>query len=175
MHNTDQLIQLCLGGDAPSQKQLYKQYFSFAMTVSMQYCSNKEEAEEIMNDSFYQVFTKLDHYDPLKSFDAWFRRIIINKAIDRYRKNKKLQPTIEIEDYQIESAGSSGYDGSENDLLALIQKLSPAYRTVFNLYVVEGFKHEEIADKLGISISTSKSNLHRARNILKENYKAFSQ
>lgn len=175
MHKIDQLIQLCLDGDASSQKLLYKQYYSFAMTISMQYSSNKEEAEEIMNDSFFQVFTKLNLYDPRKSFEAWFRRIIVNKAIDHYRKNSKNQQTIELKDYQIIDPASGRFEEDESDLLVLIQRLSPVYRTVFNLYVVEGFKHDEIAQKLGISIGTSKSNLHRARNILKEYYKEFIQ
>lgn len=130
----------------------------------MRYAKSKMEAQEILNDGFLKVFMKIEKYDVEKSFKGWLRRILINTALDNYRKYSKhyyLQDITSIPDVQdnTDVQAQLAYE----DLLAIIQQLSPAYRTIFNLHVIDGFKHEEIAEKLNISVGTSKSNLSKAR------------
>lgn len=158
------LIRSCQKKNRHSQKQLYKLFYSYAMTVCLHYSKNREEAKEIVNDSFVKVFDKLGRYDNSLSFKAWLRRIIINTAIDYHRMYHKNKPTLEIVDTNEPATWESGFDKlAMDDLLAMVQALSPMYRLVFNLYIMEGLKHEEIAKKLGISVGTSKSNLSRAK------------
>lgn len=168
MKNTEQqlrlLIQACQKKDRKSQKQLYHLFYSYAMTVGLHYSQNREEAKEIVNDSFVKVFQKLDKYDYGLSFKAWLRRIIINTAIDYHRMYHKHKPHLAIVHSNEPVTMESGFDKlAMDDLLQMIQALPPMYRLVFNLYIMEGFKHEEIAEQLGISVGTSKSNLSRAK------------
>ncbi len=125
---------------------------------------------EVLNDGFLKVFTKLDQYDPRQPFKGWLRRILINSAVDHYRQEVRYQQQEGIERVE-QTAVSESADAfsqlAHEDLLALIQQLSPAYRMVFNLYVMDGFTHEEIANQLGISVGASKSNLARARENLR--------
>ena len=158
------LIQGCMKGDRESQKMLYKHYYGYAMSVCIRYAHSMEEAQEIMNDGFLKVFTKINQYDPKRSFKGWMRRIMINTAIDYFRSNKHHYNHQEIEVAKGEQEKEDVLrDLSYNEIIALVQKLSPGYRTVFSLYVIEGYSHEEIADKLGINVGTSKSNLSKAR------------
>ncbi len=170
MQNTGQLIKSCIRGDSYSQKKLYKTYFSYAMTICMQYSNNQQEAEEILNDAFLTVFKRLEAFDITKPFKPWLRRIIINKAIDYYRKNNKYDKSLDLEKISLKNNQLPDENIQYEDIMVLIQKLSPKYRMVFNLYVLEGYKHNEIAEKLGISVNTSKSNLFRARELLKTHY-----
>ncbi len=138
------------------------------MGICLRYAQNKEEAQEILNDGFMKVFDKVDQYDTRKSFIGWLRKILINTAIDQYRKNFKHYHLQEIDmDKSLAINQDVISDIGYNDILTAIRKLSPAYRTIFNLHVIEGFKHEEIAEMLQISIGTSKSNLFKARENLK--------
>ncbi|MBD0260717.1 MAG: sigma-70 family RNA polymerase sigma factor [Cytophagales bacterium] len=124
---------------------------------------------EILNDGFLKVFTRTDQYDPERSFKGWLRRIMINTALDHYRQEVK-----HYHHEDVEAAGAAPVaapvigDLAHEELIGMVQRLSPAYRLVFNLYVIDGFTHEEIAGQLGISAGTSKSNLARARVQLKE-------
>jgi len=163
-----QLIQSCKNQDASGQKQLYRHFYSYGMTICSRYARNREEAKEIMNDGFVKIFTKLDKYTPSLSFKAWVNKIFVNTAIDHYRKNKKEPITVDLIHAQYKETNATILEElSARDLLSLVQKLPPSYRIAFNLFVVEGFSHEEIATKLNINKGTSKSNLAKARMKLK--------
>ena len=148
---------------------LYQQFYGYAMGVSLRYSNSRNEAIEIVNLGFYKVLTQLNKYDRKLSFKGWLRRIMINTAIDYYRRNAKHQHFVDVSYAKDESVNFDALDQlSEKEILAAIQQLPPSYKMVFNLYVIEGFKHEEVAEKLGISIGTSKSNLAVARNKLQK-------
>ena len=124
---------------------------------------------EIVNDGFMKIFRKLDKYSPGLSFKGWLRKVMINSAIDYYRRNEKHYHSLDISHGKYETSGETILDKlSEQDIIEAIQRLPPSYRMVFNLYVIEGYKHEEIANQLNISVGTSKSNLAIARNKLQK-------
>lgn len=162
------LIEGCLRQSRADQKMLYKTFYGFAMSICLRYANNRYEASEIMNQGFLKVFTNLHKYDETRPFKAWVGRIMMNTSIDYYRSNLKVAF---MED--IDTVPDIGHEElpdrrlSYNDLLAMIQQLPNAYRTVFNLFAIEGYSHEEIAKKLNISAGTSKSNLFKAREKLK--------
>jgi RNA polymerase sigma-70 factor (ECF subfamily) len=164
-----QLIEGCRNQDRKCQKMLYKALYGFAMGICLRYAGNRYEASEIMNTGFFKVMTNIDKYDSAKPFKAWLGRIMMNTSIDYYRANLKVAYTEELD--QAEYIGESetissklGYD----ELLKLVQKLPEAYRTVFNLFAIDGYTHEEIGEMLGINPGTSKSNLHKARQKLQK-------
>jgi RNA polymerase sigma-70 factor (ECF subfamily) len=129
---------------------------------------NREEATEVMNDGFMKVFIKLNKYDPKRSFKGWLRKIMINTALDNYRHNLKHYYQQDLETSpDVSASGSVLADMAYQEMVNMVQKLSPAYRTVFNLYVMDGYTHEEIAEILDISVGTSKSNLSKARENLR--------
>lgn len=163
------ILKGCLTGDRVSQQKLYNSYSRKMMGVCMWYAKNREEAEEILQDGFIRVFKYLKSFTGEGSFEGWMRKIMVSAALTKYRnKSAHLRPVIEFnaEMHDIYEEPSFMYAYDEQQLLKLIQTLSPAYRLVFNLYVFEGMKHREIAKSLNISESTSKSNLADARKIL---------
>lgn len=165
-HNPDSMILIkgCQNNDRESQRMLYKHYYGYAMSICIRYAQNREEAQEILNDGFMKVFSKIGMYDNKKSFKGWLRRILINTAIDHFRANKKHYYHADIEVVHEHAEGKDVIaDMTHNEILELVQKLSPMYRTVFSLYVIDGYSHEDIAKELGISVGTSKSNLSKAR------------
>lgn len=134
------------------------------MSICLRYSASKEEAAEILNDAFMKVFTHIKKFDMTRSFKPWLRQILINTAINQYKKSQKHLATETIKDTAREDVDEKILSGiSYQEIVDMIQKLPPAYRTVFNLYVIEGYKHEEIANQLGIDIGTSKSNLFKAK------------
>lgn len=141
------------------------------MRICVRYCNNEIEAEEIVNDGYLKIFTQINKFTPsYKNYEAslvgWMKRIFINTAIDNYRKYSKKYTTALLNEghFTIADINEMPVDKmSYNELVALVQNLSPIYRTVFNLHVIEGLKHEEIASLLNISIGTSKSNLAKAK------------
>nr|WP_315417835.1 sigma-70 family RNA polymerase sigma factor [uncultured Pedobacter sp.] len=166
-------IQGCIRNERDSQKALYKHFYSFAMGICLRYTNDRLDAAGILNDGFFKAFKNITKYEPSKAFLPWLGRIITNTAIDYYRANLKFADHVDIEDHENIVQVSSIYDKlAYNDLLTLVQKLSPAYRTVFNLFAIDGYSHEEIAEMLGISVGTSKSNLFKARQKLQEMLKA---
>lgn len=166
-----EILEGCLCNDRKCQELLYKQFYGYAMGVCMRYVPNREEAVEVVNDGFLKIFQKVQMYDADKPFKLWLRRIMINTALDHYRQNAKFQHHEDIsvaENVIASSDNNNAYSQlAHEELIELIQQLTPAYRTVFNLYVIDGYSHEEIAQKLGISEGTSKSNLARARENLR--------
>jgi len=164
----DELIQGCAKKRRADQQKLYEHFYVFALKVCIRYAYSEDEALEIMNDGFMKVFTKIQKFTPELSFYGWVRRIMINTALDHFRKNKKHLSNQNL-DALIESNIEPGTPEnvisrlSFEDIIGFVQQLSPVYRTVFNLYVIDGFTHEEIAEHLNISVGTSKSNLAKAR------------
>lgn len=162
----DQLLAGCIRGERVYQKQLYELYYGKMMAVCMRYTNNREEARDILHEGFIKVYRNLSRYKPSHSLESWIRRIMINTAIDHYRKNKKYRNQVDL-DYAAHKIEVSNHTPinqlSAQEIMKLVQQLPPAYRTVFNLYVVEGYNHREIGNKLGISEGTSKSNLSKAR------------
>ena len=164
-----ELLDGCLKRNRRSQELLYKQFYGYAMTVCLRYSKSREEAKEILNDGFFKVFTKLESFDSTRSFKTWLGRIMINTALDHYRHEVR-RDMFEVaeagEQVPVDETVISKL--SHDDLLRVIQNLTPSYRIVFSLYVIDGFTHEEIAYHLNISLGASKSNLSRAREKLRE-------
>ncbi|MDF9798740.1 RNA polymerase sigma factor (sigma-70 family) [Catalinimonas alkaloidigena] len=158
------LITGCLKGKRKSQEKLYQRFYPYGMSVCLRYTDTEEEAIEVLNDGFMKVFAKLETFDQQKPFQSWFRRILINTSINHYHKNEKHKHHQPIEEgNQVADERSILSHLSYEEMIRLIQDLSPVYRTVFNLFVIDGYTHEEIAEALQISVGASKSNLFRAR------------
>lgn len=174
------VVKGCLNGDRKSQELLYQQYYSYGMSICLRYSTSREEASEVLNDSFMKVFHHLDRYDTAKPFTGWFRRILINTAINYYKKNLKHQYVQDIDTAPpVPVTRDIISHLSYQEIIGLVQQLSPTYRTVFNLYVIDGYSHEEIASMLLISEGASKSNLSRARanlrNMLKKSHEEIHE
>ncbi len=162
---TKSLLEGLFKEDGKSQELLYTQFYSYGMSISLRYTANREEAVEVLNDGFMKIFTNIRKYDPDQPFKPWFRRILINTSINHYKKyihqnnTTDLDQVKEVSDREQDIMGKISYQ----EIIHIMQGLSPVYRTVFNLFVIEGYSHEEIADMLQISVGASKSNLSRAR------------
>ena len=151
------------------QYALYERFAPKMYGVCLRYAANTEEAEDILQEGFIKVYKKISSYRGDGSFEGWIRRIFVNTAIEHFRKKNYWQPITEQEESTIEGKYVSVLDSlAEKDIIQLVQQLSPGYRTVFNMYVVEGYTHKQIADILGISEGTSKSQLSRAKLILQD-------
>lgn len=140
-------------------------FYAYGMSITLRYADSRDQAAAILNDAFMKVFANIKKYDLDRPFKPWLRKIIVNTAINHYHKNKKSREWEDLEVAESElgrkEAITSGI--SYEEIISMVQELTPAYRTVFNLYVIEGFKHKEIAEILGISVGTSKSNLSKAK------------
>jgi RNA polymerase sigma factor (sigma-70 family) len=164
-----QLIRGCKEQNRKSQKMLYKAFYGFSMAICLRYAGDRDEAAEVMNQGFFKVFTKIESYDTDRPFKAWLGRIMMNVSIDYYRANLKMAYAEDLENAEhIYEVNTADNNLNYSDLLAMVQKLPQGYRTVFNLFAIDGYSHEEIADMLNINIGTSKSNLFKARQKLKQ-------
>ena len=163
-----ELIQGSINGDRHSQSRLYEQFAPKMFAVCMRYSRSREEAEEIMQEGFVQVFKSLRNFKYAGSFEGWIRKIMVYCAIQNYRSRSKMHPVVDMETTQTEQICKEDILAriQKKELLQMVQALPPAYRLVFNLYVFEGMKHREIAAELGISEGTSKSNFFDAKQIL---------
>lgn len=133
---------------------------------------NDDDAADVLNDGFLKIFNNIHKYDPERPFKSWLGKILTNTAIDHYRLNLKFSDHVDISEYEQIGTGAAVYDHlAYHDLLKLVQELSPAYRMVFNLFAIDGYSHEEIAETLNISVGTSKSNLFKARQKLQDKIK----
>jgi len=162
-------VEACINNERWAQKRLYEEYYSSMMSVCMRYANSEYDAIDIMHEGFIKVYKYIATYDIGTSLGAWMRRIMVNTAIDYYRKSVKrrtedIETAYELKSYDADAISKC----SEKDILEAIQNLSQSYRTVFNLYVVEGYSHKEIGEQLNISESTSRSNLVKARLKLQE-------
>lgn len=163
------IIEGCIKGNPNSQYSLYKSLSAKMFAVCLRYAPDYHTAEDLLQEGFVKVFKNLEKYRGEGSFEGWIRRIFVNTAIEHYRKNSRMYSVREVQPEDAKAYDSDALSNlQESDVLRLLQDLSPGYRTVFNLYVIEGFNHQQIADKLGISEGTSKSQLARARYILQE-------
>lgn len=162
----EQLVKRCLEKDTLAQKQLFEFYSRRMMGVCLRYSQDGEEAQDVLQMGFIKVFEKLDMYNFKGSLEGWIRKIIVNTALDNIRKNKKFMNDVEMDkvDYQLHNHTENAVDSlSAQDLLNVIKEMPPGFRTVFNMFAIEGYSHKEIAEELNISVNTSKSQYSRAR------------
>ena len=162
MISEEQLIEGCCKGDRLAQRNLYEIYSRKMFGVCIRYCNNREEAEEVLQEGLLKVFTKIGDFKKEGSLESWIKRIIINTALDLYRRNKNRQAETEWQE-NINVEVEPLTDLKAKELLQIIKTLPIGFRTVFNLYAVEGYNHGEIANLLNISEGTSKSQYSRAR------------
>lgn len=168
-----ELIRRCSEREPRAQELLYRRYFSFAMSVCIRYTKDQFEAMEIVNDSYMKVLGNIGDYDGSKPFRSWYGRILVNSAIDNYRRSEKHTSHLQISDLEAteEQEPTVNAELSANEILSLFNRLPDNYRLTFNLYEIEGYSHEEIGQMLDISTSTSRSNLSRAKKMLRDLYK----
>ena len=166
------LITKCIEWDRSAQNRLYELYVSKMFAVCFRYARNREEAEDILHEGFMKVFENIDKFRKEGSLEGWIRKIMYNTAIYKFRQRKPVENTLSIDSNQVNLTFHSSNDTlsqiGTKELIQLIQNLPPRYQMVFNLYVFEGLKHREIAEKLGVTEGTSKSNLSDARAILQK-------
>lgn len=168
-YTIDSLLEGCKRGERKAQESLYKTMASRMMAVCMRYAKDTFEAEDILQMGFVKVFQKVSEFRGEGSFEGWIRRIMVNTAIESYRKNLRSLNVVDIDEVYDQPQTTFDMSGLElKDLLKLVQELSNGYRMVFNMYVIEGYSHKEIAEQLGMTEGASKSQLSRARAILKD-------
>lgn len=170
----DQLIKKCINKDAQAQSQLYKQFASKLFSLCLKYSKNYAEAEDNLHDAFITIFNKIEQYNNKGSFEGWLKRIAINTSLQRYREDVGVYDIMNEDNIKDVSVDLNENDVSINYLLQIIQELPDRYRLVFNLYVLDGYSHVEISELINISVGTSKSNLARARMILKDKIEAYN-
>jgi RNA polymerase sigma-70 factor (ECF subfamily) len=172
--NDEQLVKGCVEGRPSAQKYLFEKYSRKMMGVCLRYATERQEAEDVLQEGFIKVFNAIGTFNNQGSLEGWVRKIMVNTALDNYRKNSATKHAVEIDEMQ-------DVLGKDNDivetmeaegLLSLLQKLPEGYRVVFNMYAMEGYTHKEIAEQLGISANTSKSQYSRARTYIQKMLKA---
>lgn len=162
-------IAACIANEEWALKTIYKEYYPVMLPVCLRYANNQDDALDILHEGFIKVFRHIAKYKPGTSLGSWIRRIMINTSIDYYRKVSRRRTENIDTAYSLSSNDVGAVDDlSHEEILKALQNLTPAYRSVFNLYVIEGYSHKEVGKKLGITESTSRSNLVKARNKLKE-------
>ncbi len=161
--NEQDLIAGCLKKDRKAQKALYEFYSPKMLGVCMRYMKNREDAEDALVEGFFKVMDKIDKYHGTGSFEGWIRRVIVNQCLMMLRKRNNFNLSVEISNIEVKTDVNAADKLQAQDILGLMDLLPTGYRTVFNLYVMEGYKHREIAEMLGISINTSKSQLILAK------------
>lgn len=174
----DAIIDGCLAGERKAQEQLYERFYGKMLAVCLRYTKNHDQAKDILQDGFIKVFHSLEQFQRDGSFEGWIRRIMVNTAIDYFRRSRHshllLGENQDIEAFEDitaeEEPAATALEGNLKpaDVINAMQKLTPAYRTVFNLYVFEDMTHKQIAETLGINIGTSKSNLAKAKARLRQ-------
>ncbi|MBC7865516.1 MAG: sigma-70 family RNA polymerase sigma factor [Bacteroidia bacterium] len=167
----ENLIDGCIAGKREFQKILYDRFGSKMLYVCFRYCKNREEAEDVLQDGFVKVFNNISKFRKEGSLEGWIRRIMVNTALENLRKQKSIPKITDIEDERINTPSEMDAVGKlhAKDLMAMIDKLPPGYKLVFNLFAIEGYSHQEIAGMLNITEGTSKSQLSKARDYLKKN------
>ena len=164
-----ELIDGCVKGDRQAQKELFERYAGVMLSVCRRYTRHQMEAEDILQDAMIKVFRNIDRFKFEGSFEGWIRRIVVNTALKNYQKSSFQKEQIGLESYQEGTMEPEAFSKlQEEELMNLIATLPDGYRIVFNLYIIEGFSHKEIAEQLGIKESTSRSQLVKARRMLQE-------
>lgn len=167
-----QLIKGCIEGKSWAQRAIYECYAAPMMSVCVRYVTDRETARDLLQEGFIKLFSKVQTYSGIGAFGGWVRRIFVTTALEYLRQNKALKQSVSIDDhgYYIENLEETVIQKlSADDLMTCISKLADGYRTIFNLYAIEGYSHAEIGEMLGISEATSRSQFMRARKILQEN------
>lgn len=179
MEDLAQIIEGCKKGKKRAQDALYARYSSMAYGVCLRYTKNKFDAEDVMQEAWVKIYKKIDTYSLNNSFEGWVRRIMVNTAITHYRKN--LKHAYQSDVTELAYTRDEHQDGfmhaeyTREELMKCINALPDGYRMVFNMYVIEGYKHKEIAEQLEIDINTSKSQLSRAKKYLQRELKELSK
>jgi RNA polymerase sigma factor (sigma-70 family) len=164
------LIKGCIAGDRRLQEELYRRFSPKMYAVCLRYANNADDAQDLLQEGFIKVYRNLHRFRAEGSFEGWIRRVFVNTSIEHFRKKStRLSMVTDKEENTIEDADITAiHKLAEKDIINIIQELSPGYRTVFNLYVVEGYSHKEIGELMGISEGTSKSQLARAKGVLQK-------
>lgn len=163
-YSEKEFIEACVRNERWAQKRLYEEHYSQMMGVCLRYARNEHDALDILQEGFIKVFRNIAKYQPGTTLAAWIRRIMVNTAIDYYRKNIRRRTEDLDTAYELKSTDADAISQySEKEILEAVQQLTPAYRVVFNLYVIEGYSHKEIAELMDITESTSRSNLVKSR------------
>jgi RNA polymerase sigma factor (sigma-70 family) len=173
LEGTDDRLREILSGcrkqHRGSQRLLYEEFYAYSMSICLRYADNRDEASEILNDGFMKIFTHIRQFDLSKPLKPWLRKVMVNTSINHYRQKQRELQSEEMENAKQEQEAESIISGiSYQEIIGMLHKLPPAYRTVFNLYVIEGYRHEEIARMLSITVGTSKSNLFKAKESLRK-------
>ncbi|HOU95889.1 MAG TPA: sigma-70 family RNA polymerase sigma factor [Bacteroidales bacterium] len=166
-----EIIEGCSRHERKAQQMLYDRYSRLLLGVCMRYASDKAEAEDMLQETFLKIFFNIKDYSGTGSFIGWIRKIAVNTAITSYHKNLKHRYNIDIEEYVSIETGAESFEEdmfTADELIRVLNELSPGYRMVFNLYAIEGYKHKEISEMLGIDINTSKSQYSRAKAAIRE-------
>lgn len=166
----EQLVKECVSGSSVAQKKFYDLFAKKMMGVCLRYTNDYEEAQDVLQDGFIKIFNKLPDFESKGSLEGWVRRIMVNTALDAYRKAKKHQKNVDVDtvDYLLDSNDFIVESINAEDLLKVIRSIPEGYRVVFNLFAIEGYSHKEIADRLGVTESTSKSQYSRAKKMLRK-------
>jgi RNA polymerase sigma factor (sigma-70 family) len=166
----EQIVKGCVEKNALAQKFLYEKFSRKMMGVCLRYCDSQEEGEDVLQNAFITIFQNIESFRNEGSLEGWIRRIVVNTALTNIRKNKKLKQNIALEsvEYMLPSANTISESYGAKDLLKLIQTLPTGFKTVFNLYAIEGYSHKEIGEMLNISEGTSKSQYSRAKAYLQK-------
>lgn len=170
----EDVLSGCLKNRQSAQKALYEKYYGFAKNISLRYASDADEAQEMVNDGFMKIFTKISMFDPSQPFDAWFKTVMVRCCIDYYRRNHRKVAFVDIDELHYLSYDDHLLEKiTTEEIIELIQNLPPAYRTVFSLFIIDGYSHAEIGKMLGINEGTSRSNLAKARMKMQEMVKVY--
>lgn len=163
--NDEELVKGCVSKKPAAQKLLFEQFSRKMMGVCIRYADRREEAEDMLQNGFIRVFEKIETFKGTGSLEGWIRKIVVNESLTYLRKNKAMKLNIDIDgaEYMIPGNNPIGEHTNEKDLLKVIQQLPIGFRTVFNMYAIEGYTHKEIAEQLGITEGTSKSQYSRAK------------
>lgn len=170
----NKLLEGCKAGDTTAQQQLFEAYFGVLLGIGLRYTNDREEAKDLLQEAFVKIFKHIDQLAYNQHLENWMKRIMINTAIDRYRKQVTTPDTVDID--QVPEPGEpeeASQNLTQQELLQLIQELPEGYRTIFNLYAIEGYSHKEIAAEFGINEGTSKSQVARARNMLQTKVREY--
>lgn len=163
------LVQGCKDGDPNSQRALFEQFYGMLLGICLRYATDRDEAKDILQEGYVKIFNNIKHFQFTGSFEGWMKRIMINTAIDQYRKNQNEPYWHDIDASQeLGTAEEALQNLNQEDLLKVVQALPEGYRMVFNLYVIEGYNHQEIAEMLTINEGTSKSQLAKAKKMLQK-------
>ena len=171
MNNEKQIIEGCKNRSRKAQKMLFDKYSPMLFPICMRYTKSKQEAEDLLQESFIKIFSNIEHYDEIGTFEGWLKRIVINSAISIHKQNFKYYFHENVDELNIEDEfepETPDFDYSLSDLMKIINELPDGYRIIFNMAVIEDYKHKEIADILDIDIGTSKSQLSRAKKMLQK-------